>query len=171
MQPQVHPAKLTTALMAAAQARGARLVRGTVRGLQLNKQQVEGVLVESAGGEAPPAAAAEPSGDGNSILLPADAVVLCMGPWTGAARAWLPAVPPIDGQKYHSVVLQPTAPVSGHMLFTAVRMPGGKTLEPELYPRCALMGGRVRMRVCAGFRDWLALHRTGRWQPSARRSC
>jgi glycerol-3-phosphate dehydrogenase len=30
--------------------------------------------------------------------LPADAVVLAMGPWTDAARAWLPAAPATTGR-------------------------------------------------------------------------
>jgi hypothetical protein len=48
---QVHPEKLTTALMAAAEALGARVVRGTVSGIQLDASgsQVEGTLSPARG--------------------------------------------------------------------------------------------------------------------------
>ena len=53
--------------------------------------------------------------DGDTV--PADSVVLAMGPWTGLARKWLPAVPPIFGQIGHSVVIKAKAPLSAHCLF------------------------------------------------------
>jgi hypothetical protein len=56
--------------------------------------------------------------DGEAVA--ADAVVIAMGPWSAAATQWLP-VPPITGQKYHSVVARPQQPVPGDMLFTSFR--------------------------------------------------
>jgi hypothetical protein len=39
------------------------------------------------------------------------------------------------GQKYHSVVLRPQRPVSDTCVFTAFRTAGGRSIEPEVYPR------------------------------------
>jgi hypothetical protein len=41
--------------------------------------------------------------------VPADAVVVALGPWSGQATAWLPLLPAVGGQKAHSVVLRPRA--------------------------------------------------------------
>eukprot|EP00877_Chromochloris_zofingiensis_P003318 jgi/Chrzof1/12988/Cz07g15130.t1 len=114
---QVHPAKLTTALLHAAQSAGARLIHGTVEGVQLNAagNGVEGVVV----------------GDD---VIPADDVIIAMGPWSQSARAWLP-LPSISGQKYHSVVLRPHTPVTAHMIFTGFKLANGRSVEPEIYPR------------------------------------
>ncbi|WIA13222.1 hypothetical protein OEZ85_006814 [Tetradesmus obliquus] len=121
---QVHPAKLTHALMSAAEAAaGSKLVIATVTGISRDSSgNVTGVKVQQQ------QAAAEEE-------LPADAVVLAMGPWTDAARAWLPAAPATTGQKYHSVVLRPKEPVSDTAIFTSFRTADGRSVEPELYPR------------------------------------
>lgn len=68
--------------------------------------------------------------------LPADAVVIALGPWSGQAASWLPLLPGVGGQKAHSVVLRPAGGgVSGHAVFTSYRDARGKTREPEIYPR------------------------------------
>ncbi|GLC75000.1 hypothetical protein PLESTF_001582200 [Pleodorina starrii] len=151
---QVHPHKLTTALLESALTRGSRLLRGCVEGLRLEDvegggRRVTGVVVDGA-------------------VLPADVAVIALGPWSGAARDWFrsspsvtthpstasssspsssPLAPPllqgppllphlsISGQKYHSVVLRPRRPVSDHMLFTGFKYASGRTVEPEVYPR------------------------------------
>ncbi|PNH03610.1 hypothetical protein TSOC_010317 [Tetrabaena socialis] len=120
---QVHPALLTRALIAAAVARGAVLVRGCAEGLRVEgggqERRVTGVLVDGS-------------------VLPADAAVVAMGPWSDALRGWLAAAglpascaPRISGQKYHSVVLRPHAPVTNHMLFTGFNG-GVETATPSL---------------------------------------
>ncbi|GBF88234.1 hypothetical protein Rsub_00946 [Raphidocelis subcapitata] len=133
---QVHPQKLTRALWGAAEAAGARLVRGAVKGVALDAaRQVTGVEVEGAG------------------TLPADAVLIAMGPWSGQAAAWLAACPAVGGQKAHSCVLRPAstaaaaaaAPAAGagaggggvwsHAVFVSYRDASGETREPEIYPR------------------------------------
>lgn len=82
---QVHPAKLTHALMAAAQeAANAQLVIGTVAAITTHDGAITGVRVQQQ--------------DGQEVELPADAVVLAMGPWTDAARAWLPTAPHTSGR-------------------------------------------------------------------------
>ncbi|KAF6250359.1 FAD-dependent oxidoreductase [Scenedesmus sp. NREL 46B-D3] len=121
---QVHPAKLTHALVSAAEAAvGSKLLLATVTGVTTGSNgAVTSVRVQRQ------QAAAEEE-------LPADAVVLAMGPWTDAARAWLPAAPVTTGQKYHSVVLRPKEPVSDTAIFTSFRTADGRSVEPELYPR------------------------------------
>ncbi|KAF8067427.1 TDA3 [Scenedesmus sp. PABB004] len=126
---QVHPARLTAALMAAAERQaGAALLLGTVVGVRRDDGSgaVRGVRVRRWGQEGE---------EGEEEELAADAVVLAMGPWTGAARAWLPGAPATAGQKYHSVVLRPAAPVGGTCVFTSFRTADGRSVEPELYPR------------------------------------
>lgn len=41
-------------------------------------------------------------------MIPADVVVIAMGPWSGeAASSWGLPVPRITGQKAHSIIIQP----------------------------------------------------------------
>lgn len=100
---QVHPAKLTHALMAAAeQAAGAQLVLGTVTGISTAAGAVTGVKVQRQQGQEQQQASAglhSSSEEQEEEELPADVVVLAMGPWTDAARAWLPSAPQMTGDK------------------------------------------------------------------------
>eukprot|EP00879_Flechtneria_rotunda_P003899 GHRR01004139.1.p2 GENE.GHRR01004139.1~~GHRR01004139.1.p2 ORF type:complete len:358 (+),score=109.03 GHRR01004139.1:58-1131(+) len=123
---QVHPAKLTTALMSVAETiGGAKVVIGTVTGISTSSSgAITGVKVQQ-----------ESSNGSIKAEIAADAVVLAMGPWTGAARAWLPTAPATAGQKAHSCVFRPKEPMSDTMVFTAFRTADGRTTEPELYPR------------------------------------
>jgi glycerol-3-phosphate dehydrogenase len=83
---QVHPAKLTHALMSSAEAAaGSKVVIATVTG----------VITDSSG--AVTAVKVQPQQAAEEEELPADAVVLAMGPWTDAARAWLPTAPATTG--------------------------------------------------------------------------
>ena len=110
---QVHPARFTTALVDAALARGATLRRGVV----------ERVTPRDHGG---------PSVTVDGETLPADAIVLAMGPWTGRVRGV--ALPRIHGLKGYSVTL--AAPeVPAHALFVDYRTADGRALEPEIFPR------------------------------------
>src|SRR3954463_6966766 len=94
---RVHPARFTHALLQAALERGAQLRMGCVDGLEASQGQVHGVRV-----------------DGQ--LLPAETVVIAMGPWSAQAAAWLP-LPPVWGLKGHSITLQPTTPIPTQALF------------------------------------------------------
>jgi glycine/D-amino acid oxidase-like deaminating enzyme len=110
---QVHPARFTTALVDAACARGATLRMGVVERVTSSEQGGASVTV-----------------DGET--LPADAVVLAMGPWTGRVRGV--ALPRIHGLKGYSVTLD--APdVPAHALFMDYRLADGRALEPEIMPR------------------------------------
>ncbi|KAL3161920.1 hypothetical protein ABBQ38_009005 [Trebouxia sp. C0009 RCD-2024] len=112
---QVHPQKLSQALMEAAQGKGAQLRIGEVQNITTSGKKVTGVIV-----------------DGEELA--ADAVVIAMGPWSGQAAKWLP-VPDITGQKYASIVLRPQEEISNHMLFLSYKTSSGQALEPEVYPR------------------------------------
>jgi glycine/D-amino acid oxidase-like deaminating enzyme len=116
---QIDPARFTTALIGAAQARGATVLLGVVEGVLRRGSAARGVTVDGAPVEA-------------------DAVVLAMGPWTGRAAADLP-LPRIHGLKGHSVTLAADG-VPAHALFVDYRLADGRRLEPEIFPR---PGGEV----------------------------
>src|SRR5262245_2043857 len=80
---QVHPEKVTAAMMRAAQAQGAALHLGQVTGVARLGSRVSGVEV---GGE----------------TVEGDAVVIAMGPWSILATEWLP-LPAVYGLKGHSL--------------------------------------------------------------------
>lgn len=110
---QVHPARFTEALVAAARAHGATLRRGTVEAVAVRAGAARGVVV-----------------DGETVE--ADAVVLAMGPWTGRVDGV--RLPRIHGLKGYSVTL--AAPdVPAHALFMDYRTADGAALEPEIIPR------------------------------------
>jgi glycine/D-amino acid oxidase-like deaminating enzyme len=111
---QIDPHAFTTGLMAAAVARGARVVAGTVTGLVRRGDRVVAAIVD---GE----------------RLAADAVVIAMGPWSILATAWLP-LPAVHGLKGHSVVFE-TGPVPAEALFLEVGDEVGGVASPEVFPR------------------------------------
>ncbi|MGH6917941.1 MAG: NAD(P)/FAD-dependent oxidoreductase, partial [Geminicoccaceae bacterium] len=112
---QVHPEKFTRGVMDAAIAQGARVQMGEVTGLVRNAERVTGVLVEGA-------------------PIPADAVVVAIGPWSLLACQWLP-LPMIHGLKGHSVVLRTGSTVSPHALFVEYEAEDGAVHAPEVFPR------------------------------------
>jgi glycine oxidase len=106
--------QFTNALAAAAQRQGAVLHAGTVTGLRHSDRRVTGVWC----GEA---------------LLPCDAVVVAMGPWSQAAAAWLSTPLPVE-------------PLKGEILRMAV--PG-----PPL--ACDLVAPHVSLFGRAGGQVWI----------------
>jgi glycine/D-amino acid oxidase-like deaminating enzyme len=119
---QVHPARFTMALLAAARALGTALRIGVVEGVVQRDGAARGVVV-----------------DGEAIA--ADAVVLAMGPWTGALTASPRSdgaervpLPRITGLKGYSVTLA-AGDVPPHALFVDYRAADGRRLEPEIFPR------------------------------------
>lgn len=114
---QVHPEKLTRALIGAAQSNGAKLHIGCVEGVELTGggTRVSGVRVDGA-------------------VMPADVVIIAMGPWSMLAASWLP-LPPVTGLKGYSITLRPRQPVSAHALFVDYRGAKGEQLSPEVFPR------------------------------------
>lgn len=114
---QLHPQRFTGALMNAAVAGGASLRQGEVSGIELdtNASKVTGVHV----------------GD---ELLPADAVVIAMGPWSVLASAWLP-MPLVGGLKSHSIVIRPADRIPAQALFVEFVSDPGEARSPEVVPR------------------------------------
>lgn len=115
---QVHPFKLTNAMLDAAARTAKSVVRcAVVIGMATEAGRVVGVTLDS--GE----------------MVPADVIVIAMGPWTAQAARWLHGVRlPISGDPAHSIVIQPQSPVTAHALFTTYQK-GSKNTDPELYPR------------------------------------
>lgn len=114
---QVHPARFTGAVMDAAVARGTRLRLGTVGGVALapDGSAVTGAVVD---GE----------------VVPADAVVVALGPWSALACRWLP-LPAVRGLKGNSLLLRTEAPLVPGALFAEVEDADGRVHAPEVFPR------------------------------------
>lgn len=129
---QVDPKELCQKLMNQAVEQGAKLVMGTVKGVQKTSrkttktgedenellEQVEGVLVDyddgssspdGGGSSSPGGSSFSPDGggsDGGVSLVPCDAVVVAMGPWSSMAQDWFGLPVPITGIKSTSVVFK-----------------------------------------------------------------
>jgi glycine/D-amino acid oxidase-like deaminating enzyme len=114
---QVHPRLFTQALVDQARSLGANLVSGCVQGLDISDSpaRVRGVRIDGA-------------------LMPADAVVIAMGPWSTLASQWLP-LPPVDGLKGFSITLKPHTPVPAQALFVECVDEHGMPMSPEIFPR------------------------------------
>jgi glycine/D-amino acid oxidase-like deaminating enzyme len=112
---QVHPALFTQTLLQQACHRGAQLIIGCVEGVDVANGSVQGVRVD---------------GD----IVPADAVVIAMGPWSTRAAQGLP-LPPVHGLKGHSITVKPTTPIPAHAVFMDYTTDAGERLEPEIFPR------------------------------------
>jgi glycine/D-amino acid oxidase-like deaminating enzyme len=113
----VHPRKFTTALMHAAQNRGAQLRSGCVTGLLRSAADsvVSGVEIDG-----------EP--------LAADATLIAMGPWSILAAQWLP-LPAVLGQQSPSLVYDTGTSVPADALFLEYRERSGAELSVEVFPR------------------------------------
>jgi glycine/D-amino acid oxidase-like deaminating enzyme len=112
---QVHPARFTETMLAAARAEGAELRLSRVTDLVQREGGVAGVVVD---GE----------------IIAGDAVVVAMGPWSILAAAWLP-LPAVYGLKGHSLVFETGAQMPAQALFCDYREAGGAVQTPELFPR------------------------------------
>jgi glycine/D-amino acid oxidase-like deaminating enzyme len=111
----VHPEKFTSAMMAAAQARGAELRRGRITGLLRSGSAARGVEVDGA-------------------PIEADAVVLAMGPWTLLAAQWT-ALPAVYGQRSPSLVYDAGADVPADALFLEYQDQSDSAVSIEVFPR------------------------------------
>src|SRR5207247_1770027 len=114
---QVHPGRFTEARMRAAQARGAELRLGCVRGLVRagSGASVKGIEVD---GE----------------IVEGDVVVIAMGPWSILAAGWLP-LPGVFGLKGHSLVFETGTKIPADALFLEYQETAGITYSPEVFPR------------------------------------
>jgi glycine/D-amino acid oxidase-like deaminating enzyme len=130
---QVHPERLTKALLAAVERAG-----GAVR----SRCRVVGVVAGAGGAVA--GVRVRDEGTGAESVLAADAVVLALGAWSSAAglAALLPPGAPaldtsVSGLKVNSIVLGDEGRVATADALFLLGVPG---LEPEIYPR---PGGEV----------------------------
>lgn len=78
--------------------------------------------------------------DGGNKVIPADAVVLAAGPWTGELAKQLLGKDiggklGVSGHRAHSIVLKTKEELSAHCLFTSMTMEDGSAGEPEVYAR------------------------------------
>jgi len=109
---QVHPKELTEALFKEAKQRGCELRTGRVEKIEIeDKEGVPTVVGVRVDGE----------------VIPCDQVVIAMGPWSSSAAQGL-QLPPIFGQKYHSVLVQNKRELSQSVFFQGLG-------DPEVYPR------------------------------------
>ena len=117
---QVHPYKLTHVFMKAAKEMvGTDFQIGIVEKLQFEGDKVTGVVVD---GE----------------VMPADVVVIAMGPWSGQAASWIPGWKDklkVHGDQANSILLKPEKPVGANALFTSFRDRKGHSTEVEVYAR------------------------------------
>ncbi|MDX1433720.1 MAG: FAD-dependent oxidoreductase [Gammaproteobacteria bacterium] len=117
---QVHPRRFTHALMDAARSMGAQLVDGRVEGVSVagSPPRVRGVRVDGA-------------------VMPADSVIIAMGPWSTAAAVGLP-LPEVGGLKGFSITLAPAPgsdPLPAHALFADCDDGHGGYFAPEVFAR------------------------------------
>lgn len=135
---QVHPRLLTEAMLAAARATaGTELMLGCVEDVLVSTTDTGATETRGRGRDRP-----QPRVEGvivNGEPVHADRVVLAAGPWThtllSKVRSKVPkrvhaGLPPVLGQKYHSVLMRPQ---SGRVLSQAVFFQG--LGDPEAYPR------------------------------------
>ncbi|KAG9287063.1 hypothetical protein G9A89_023028 [Geosiphon pyriformis] len=120
---QLHPYKFTQTLIEEAKSRGATVLIARAEGLEFDGNKVKGVYLS------------------NGEILRVDTVIIAMGPWSGKALNWLIKksgrsyyLPDITGQRAHSIILRPSAPLSAHVCFVSLNT-GRKFAEPEIYPR------------------------------------
>ncbi|XP_042502229.1 putative oxidoreductase TDA3 [Macadamia integrifolia] len=122
---QVHPQLFTRTLLSTAVAsHGVEVIIGEV-------EQVE-VEVEVEGGRAQGVVL-----KGGDRVIAADAVVLALGPWS-CRMPLVSSLLRVSGLKAHSIVLEPRDPaaITPHALFLSYySLQGGKSTDPEVYPR------------------------------------
>ena len=113
---QLDPERFTKAMIAAARDSGAEVRIGTVEGIELadDGRRATGAIVDG-------------------VSVPADAVVIAMGPWSILACRWLP-LPGVFGIKGHSIVYR-FEPDSAAALFVEVETEDGEVENPEVVPR------------------------------------
>jgi glycine/D-amino acid oxidase-like deaminating enzyme len=113
----VHPAKFTQAVMRAAIEQGAQLRSARMTGIarRANGTSVRGVEIDAA-------------------VLEADAVVVCMGPWSILASEWL-RLPPVFARLSPSLVYDTGTDVPAEALFLEYRDETGELFTVEVFPR------------------------------------
>src|ERR1041385_2958722 len=111
----VNPSSFTRAIMRAAEEHGAKLRVGEVTGVVRRGGVVQGVQI-----------------DGETI--PADAVIVAMGPWSLLAAGWI-TLPVVFGQQSPSIVYNTGASVPAEALFLDFLEEGRNAVTVEVFPR------------------------------------
>ncbi|KAG9022835.1 hypothetical protein FS837_006124 [Tulasnella sp. UAMH 9824] len=127
---QVTPGSFTAVIAEAAKEKGVQISIATVTELHDKGNGTrEVVAVDDNGGR---------------ITFIATDVIFAAGPWTGRLAKQLlgdkagPAAYVQPSNCSNSIIIRPTSgssPVSGHALFTVLKLPSGVFGEPEVYPR------------------------------------
>lgn len=119
---QVHPYLFTTSIARLAEARGVKIVLGSVTSIESTaKDGVTHVIFVN-------------KCESALQSIRATDVVVAAGSWTSSV--FPPAT--IGGAENHSIVIQPSRPLSANMLFLSVSQGsagGSKFITPEAYPR------------------------------------
>jgi hypothetical protein len=149
---QAPPQRMAAALLSAARALGARVVRGAAEDILTAGlgpgRRVTGVAVRTA-----------PGGESPVTVLSADAVAIAMGPWSPRAASWLGAPPlPTSTVRWHGVRLRAALPPpAGARCFAVAPLPyaSADQLTPYITP-WALAGadGRDFWVGGAGGDEW-----------------
>jgi glycine/D-amino acid oxidase-like deaminating enzyme len=137
---QVHPYQFTTSMLALARevagarlevVEGAKVVSiergtatakyhsGTAKSDKINDDGVVGVTY------------ALTTPGSQNVHIPADSILLAAGPWSPTL---LPSLP-ITYTRSHSIVMEPSKPLSPHVLFTEIHSPDAGVASPEIYAR------------------------------------
>lgn len=122
---QLHPKLFTQTLIQ--NSPGVDVLTGEIKKVQVDDddgEKVVGVVV---------------SVDREERFVPADAVVLALGPWS-SRLPFVSSLFSVSGLKAHSIVIRPADPdsITPHALFLSYKdslTPGAKALDPEVYPR------------------------------------
>ncbi|GJE93434.1 FAD dependent oxidoreductase [Phanerochaete sordida] len=117
---QVHPYLFTTSMLALAQDRGVRFVRGRAGAVHVAAGAVTGVAYTAE--------------DASEHTLPASHVVVAAGAWSPALVQGLP----VSGTRAHSITVRPPAGtrVAPYVLFTEIALGRrGARASPEIYAR------------------------------------
>lgn len=124
---QVHPYLFTTSMAKLAEEKRAKIILGSVNDIACSNNGIQSVTYTD-------------KETGESRTIPATDVVVAAGPWT---RSVFPQAP-ISAVRAHSVVIEPTRPVSAYTLFTTIELPANfypskksrpSVATPEIYAR------------------------------------
>lgn len=92
-------------MTAAQQEAGAQIITGTVSGISTAAGAVTAVKVQQQHCQDTMQRQGTTPGGSSEVEVPADVVVLAMGPWTSAAQRWLPSSPNISGARLPHLLL------------------------------------------------------------------
>ncbi len=97
--------------------------------------------------------------------MPADAVIICAGPWTGQVVKDLLGASAgpglnVEGSRAHSIVVRTKEPLTAHALFTSMTLADGSAGEPEVYARpdggCRAVTAVANVPLIDKHRPWQA---------------